>query len=276
MSAAPLRDDFEIPPQARRGRATLNPYDQLTAYIPKRPGAYLRISSGRFDLEAGVDRQHEDAEDTRSRLQWGPCAKIYKENDTSAFKKRTVVRDDGSIDWVVIRPKFRELLADLASGVIDGVIFYDLDRLVRQPRDLQDLIDIVEYVQRPAVGATGGRMNLINDSDRGRVQGRIAYGWVRKGPDKGTLIPEESGVVVRHLRRLPGAVRRGRPPVARHLGTHRRTKPVVPDQVRTPTAAAEQWHLEGHQLSACHGPIPPLRHPQVREVVRKPRTRISS
>ncbi|MGV9851642.1 recombinase family protein [Streptomyces sp. NPDC003442] len=64
---------------------------------------------------------------------------------------------------MVIRPKFRELLADLASGVIDGVIFYDL---VRQSRDLEDLIDIFEYVQRPAVGSTGGRMNLINDSDR--------------------------------------------------------------------------------------------------------------
>ncbi|GAA1708671.1 recombinase family protein [Streptomyces yatensis] len=227
MSVLSLWDDLQIPPQAHRSRVTLNLYDQLSAYIPKRPGAYLRISSDRFGLEAGVDRQQEDAEDTRQRLGWGPFAKIYKENDTSAFKKRKVIRDDGSIDWVVIRPKFRELLADLASGVIDGVVFYDLDRLVRQPRDLEDLIDIVEYVQRPAVGATGGRMNLINDSDRhmarmmcvmalkssedtsrrvarlhlacaqaGRVQGRIAYGWVRKGPDKGTRIPDEARVVV--------------------------------------------------------------------------------
>ncbi|WP_078971341.1 recombinase family protein [Streptomyces chattanoogensis] len=37
----------------------------------------------------------------------------------------------------------RLLLAGLAHGVIDGVIFYDLDRLVRQPRDLEDLIDSV-------------------------------------------------------------------------------------------------------------------------------------
>ncbi|MEU7131126.1 hypothetical protein AB0A19_33350, partial [Streptomyces lydicus] len=29
------------------------------------------------------------------------------------------------------------------------MIFYDLDRLVRQPRDLENLIDIVEYVKRP-------------------------------------------------------------------------------------------------------------------------------
>ncbi|MFI7102106.1 recombinase family protein [Streptomyces sp. NPDC050161] len=112
--------------------------------------------------------------------------------------------------------------------MIDGVIFYDLDRLVRQPRDLEDLIDIVEYVQRPVTGATGGRMNLINDNDRhmarmmcvmalkssedtarrvarqhlsaardGEVQGRIAYGWIRKGEHKGQLVPEEADVVAR-------------------------------------------------------------------------------
>ncbi|MFE1768193.1 recombinase family protein, partial [Streptomyces angustmyceticus] len=117
-------------------------------------------------IGAGVNRQLEDAEDSRARLCWGPFAKIYRENDTSAFKKRKVIKPDGSIDWIVLRPEFRQLLADLANGVIDGVIFYDLDRLVRQPRDLEDLIDIVEYVKRPVTGATGGRMNLINDSDR--------------------------------------------------------------------------------------------------------------
>ncbi|MCZ4097922.1 hypothetical protein C8250_006910 [Streptomyces sp. So13.3] len=113
-------DDFEIPSQACKGSVTLNLYDQLSAYVPKRPGAYLRISSDRFGLEAGVDRQSEDAADTRGHLRWGKFAKVYKENDTSAFKKRKVVREDGTIDWIVIRPQFRQLLADLASGVIDG------------------------------------------------------------------------------------------------------------------------------------------------------------
>ncbi|MFE3770668.1 recombinase family protein [Streptomyces sp. NPDC059122] len=121
----------------------------MASYLPKRPGAYLRISSDRFGLETGVDRQLEDSEDSRTRLGWGPFAKIYRENDTSACKKRKITRLDGTIDWVVLRPEFRQLLADLALGVIDGVIFYDLDRLVRQPRDLEDLIDIVDYVKRP-------------------------------------------------------------------------------------------------------------------------------
>ncbi|MFB6603549.1 recombinase family protein [Streptomyces noursei] len=231
MPAATLTtawEDFEVPAHARGGQVTLNLYDHLASYLPKRPGAYLRISSDRFGLEAGVDRQLEDAEDSRTRLGWGPFAKIYRENDTSAFKKRKITKPDGTIDWVVLRPEFRQLLADLALGVIDGVIFYDLDRLVRQPRDLEDLIDIVEYVKRPVTGATGGRMNLINDSDRhmarmmcvmalkssedtarrvarqhlsaaqnGQVQGRIAYGWVRKGEHKGQLVPDEADLVTR-------------------------------------------------------------------------------
>ena len=115
-------DDFVVPPQARRGQVTLNLHDHLSAYIPKRPAAYLRISSDRFGLEAGVDRQQQDADDTRTRLRWPGFTKVYKENDTSAFKKRKVIKDEGSVDWVVVRPQFRQLLADLASGVIDGVI----------------------------------------------------------------------------------------------------------------------------------------------------------
>ncbi|AJT69980.2 hypothetical protein T261_8387 [Streptomyces lydicus] len=86
-TAAPtVWEDFEVPAHARGGRVTLNLHDHLAAYAPKRPGAYLRISSDRFGLEAGVDRQLEDAEDTRARLRWGPFAKVYRENDTSAFK----------------------------------------------------------------------------------------------------------------------------------------------------------------------------------------------
>ncbi|QIY59499.1 recombinase family protein [Streptomyces sp. RPA4-5] len=154
------------------------------------------MSSDRFGLEAGVDRQLEDTEDTRARLRWGPLTKIYRENDTSAFKKRKVIKPDGSIDWIVLRPEFRRLLADLAIGVIDGVIFYDLDRLVRQPRDLEDLIDIVEYAKRPVTGATGGRMNLINDSDR-QADRRYTEGEV--GDDSGrtkrrTYLPHRQSV----------------------------------------------------------------------------------
>ncbi|WP_415924670.1 recombinase family protein [Streptomyces sp. MI02-7b] len=38
------------------------------------------------------------------------------------------------------------------------------------------------------------RMHLATAQD-GRIQGRIAYGWIRKGPDKGKTLPAEAAVV---------------------------------------------------------------------------------
>ena len=43
-----------------------------------------------------------------------------------------------------IRPEWTAMLADLSSGARDGLIAFDLDRVARQPRDLEDLIDAVE------------------------------------------------------------------------------------------------------------------------------------
>ncbi|MFD8542246.1 hypothetical protein [Streptomyces sp. NPDC059649] len=60
-----------------------------------------------------MDRQLEEAQDTRTRLRWGPFARVYRENDTSAFKEHKVIQPDGSIDRIVLRPDFRQLLADL-------------------------------------------------------------------------------------------------------------------------------------------------------------------
>lgn len=98
-------EDFEAP--GPRPRRTAHPQ-------PPRPPRGLRPQAPRClpahflrplrHLRAGVDRRLEDAEDTRVRLQWGPFAKDYRENDTSAFKKRKAVRPDGSIDWIVLRP----------------------------------------------------------------------------------------------------------------------------------------------------------------------------
>lgn len=99
-TAVTVWGDFDVPAHARGGQVTLNLYDHLAAYAPKRPGAYLRISSDRFGLEAGVDRQLEDAEDSRSCLRWGPFAKIYRENDTSASKSgRSSSPTEPSTGW---------------------------------------------------------------------------------------------------------------------------------------------------------------------------------
>jgi len=159
-------DGVLIPERVRnRGSVTLSLNAALRDYKPLRPGVYLRISHDRFGNEKGVTRQLEDANWKRTDLGWGPFAKIYKENDTGAYKKRKVTRPDGSVEWVVIRPEFRQMLKDLLDGVIDGIIFYDQDRLVRQPRDLEDLIDVIEFKKRPVLGVSSN-INLMNDSER--------------------------------------------------------------------------------------------------------------
>lgn len=52
----------------------------------------------------------------------------------------------------------------MLKNLLDGVIFYDLDRLVRQPRDLEDLANVVGETKRPAIGATS-ELNLVREAD---------------------------------------------------------------------------------------------------------------
>ncbi|WP_405403768.1 recombinase family protein [Streptomyces sp. NBC_01104] len=139
--------------------------DSIRDYLPRRPGAYLRTSCDRRGDERAIDLQLHDSEEKRIRLGWGPFAETYRENDTGAFKKSRITQADGSVEWAVVRPEFRRMLADLLSGRIDGVVFYDTDRLARQPRDLEDLIDVIEHTRHPGIGVTGD-LNLINDADR--------------------------------------------------------------------------------------------------------------
>jgi hypothetical protein len=54
----------------------------------------------------------------------------------------------------------------LADGRADGLIAYDLDRAVRDPRDLEDLIDVVESKDpRIPVESVTGSLRLANDAD---------------------------------------------------------------------------------------------------------------
>ncbi len=147
-----------------------NTIDLAPRVLPKRPGAYYRISEDPLGLEAGVDRQTDDSDQLRRRLKWPAFAKLYPENDTSAYKKKKITLPDGRMAWRVVRPEFRAMLDDIANGVIDGVIVYDLDRLARQPRDLEDLIDLVEYRKIPVQGVTG-QIDLMTSN--GRAMARV-------------------------------------------------------------------------------------------------------
>lgn len=106
-------------------------------------------------LRSGADINGREDQELRCRLavedRGGNYIYTYDEPDTSAWKRRRVRQEDGSYIYRVIRPIYEGALADLKRGVapngqpLDGLIVYDLDRLTRDNRHLEDAIDVVEH-----------------------------------------------------------------------------------------------------------------------------------
>ncbi len=137
---------------------------------------YLRLSDLRQeDLnEDGTGRTFGDRERRLRELadRWGwPVVKVVVENDVdpktgkarpaSAFKRRKVTLPDGSTVMRVIRPGYRGILQDLTAGVANGLLAEDLDRVLRDPRDLEDLIDVAE-AKRINVRSLTGSLTLTD------------------------------------------------------------------------------------------------------------------
>jgi len=136
-----------------------------TALAPQRAVLLTRISDARNGETAGVTDQQADLRKRAAQLGWG-VGEVIIENDTSAFKRRKVLLPDGSKAQRVVRPGFRRALQLLQSGQADGLLALDLDRTARDPRDLEDLIDVVES-RKPhiPVESVTGSLRLANDAD---------------------------------------------------------------------------------------------------------------
>lgn len=124
---------------------------------------YVRISLDTEGLGLGVARQEEDCRELVVRRGWD-VAYVASDNDISAYKK-------------VVRPEFERVLDDLASGAVDGLAVYDLDRLARQPRDLERLIDIFD--SRPLSFAAVTQDIDLSTSD-GRFIARLMVSFANK------------------------------------------------------------------------------------------------
>jgi site-specific DNA recombinase len=169
----------------------------VSAFRPQRSIILARISDARDGDEHGVQNQEKDGRRLADRLEWtvGPGeTHVIVENDTSAFTRRKVCRSclqparactcpplpNGEKHDMVLRtwrPGFRRALAMLRSGEADGLIAVDLDRACRDPRDLEDLIDVVES-RRPRipVESVSGSLRLANDADVTMARVMVAVG----------------------------------------------------------------------------------------------------
>lgn len=144
--------------------------------LPTRAIALVRISDDPDGRAIGVGRQEDDCRALAERLGWG-IAEVIVENDTSAYSTKQTLDVDGLPVRVTKRPEFRRALKALHAGRADGLIVYDIDRLARQPRDLEALIDLAEVHRTPVVAVTG---SLDVSSSAGIAMARVLMAMANK------------------------------------------------------------------------------------------------
>jgi site-specific DNA recombinase len=148
-------------------------------------GLYARISLDRAGAGLGVERQLEDCRALARTRGWD-IAGQYADNDLSAYSGKR-------------RPEFQRLLADVEAGTITGIVVWHVDRLTRQPRELEDIIRLADRLGL-ALATVTGDIDLATPT--GRMMARILGATARY---------ESEQKSARHRRQISQAARSGRP-----------------------------------------------------------------
>ncbi len=130
---------------------------------------YLRLSDFRKDDRDSFPDRETKLREKAAELGWG-VHRVVIENDVDedghrkaagAFRRREVLLPGGRTERRVYRPGFRSVLDDLQAGRANAVLAEDLDRAFRDPRDLEDFIDVVEATKSNARSLSGS-LTLTN------------------------------------------------------------------------------------------------------------------
>ena len=126
-------------------------------------GLYLRISQDKTGDELGIARQREQCTELAKRKGW----KIVDEySDPSVSASKSYVR----------RPEFERLREDITRRRLDAVVCWDLDRLTRQPIEIEWIIDRAE-ADGLLLASVGDDYDL--SSPNGRMFARIKAATAR-------------------------------------------------------------------------------------------------
>ncbi len=133
-----------------------------------RAALYLRISLDREMDGLAIDRQRADCLEIANTRGW-EVVREYVDQSRSATDKTKR------------RPGYDALVQGFAAGEFDAVICWDLDRLTRQPRQLEDWIDEAEERGLRLVTANG-EADLTTDGGRlfARVKAAVARSEVER------------------------------------------------------------------------------------------------
>ena len=132
-----------------------------------RAAIYARISPDRDGDHLAVRRQVDDCEARAAREGW-EVAERYVDDDVSAYNGR-------------VRAAYRRLLDDVRGGFIDAVIVWHVDRLMRQPRELEEFLDVCAAAGVTRLASVSGDIDLSTHD--GQFTARILGAVARKESD---------------------------------------------------------------------------------------------
>ena len=138
---------------------------------PKRAAIYLRISEDKTGEEKGVDRQLQDAVELIRERGWTQVGDPYTDNSISASK-----RD-------VRRPAYERMKKDYDAGKFDAIVCWNLDRLTRQPHQLEEWIQAAQE-HGLSIITTNGEADLSTEAGQmfARIKAAVARSEIdRKG-----------------------------------------------------------------------------------------------
>jgi len=135
---------------------TLAPAEMRVALV------YERISMDREHDEAGVERQHDSLLAFAASHGWTVGA-TFRDNDQSAFRGK-------------VRPGYEALLAAVRAGEGNVILVSEVSRLTRHPRELEDLVDLVERHGVDVRALRAGHIDLTTSGGRAvaRILGAMA------------------------------------------------------------------------------------------------------
>jgi site-specific DNA recombinase len=126
---------------------------------------YARISEDRQE-GAGVDRQLKDCRAVVKRHGWGRVRE-FVDNNRSAFNGK-------------VRPNYAEMLAAVKAGQVGRIVVYNLDRLYRRPKELEEVIELAEHGRVAVVTCNGGDLGLGDEEGDGAFYARLLVNVANK------------------------------------------------------------------------------------------------
>ena len=182
-----------------------------------RAAIYTRISLDTTGEQLGVTRQEDAARELIAARGWSVTG-VYSDNSISASDARKN------------RPGYDALVTAYEAGRFDALVCFDLDRLTRQPRQLEDWIDAAEG-RGLALVTLNGEADLTTDG--GRTFARIKLAVAR-------------GEVERKSARQRAAAKqrahRGKPPLGVRLTGYTPKGETVPDEAAVVRRMFHQFH----------------------------------